>query len=91
MENLALIASGAGLTLAAAAVLTHDVAQELRHRRSTVGGNRETMLPIRWRTTLAFAMLAWAPLLLAVGLVCAAGPGGAGSGWHDPSLRTLPR
>jgi hypothetical protein len=82
MWNTLLITSGVGLTLGAAVILTHDVAQELRHQRSA-GGNAPpaTMLRIRWRTTLAFAMLAWAPLLLALGLLvsaCGAGPGGIG-------------
>ena len=82
MWNTLLITSGVGLSLGAVTILTHDVAQELRHRRE-VGGNAQAapMLPIRWRTTIAFAMLAWAPLLLALGLlVSACGAGRAGLG-----------
>lgn len=67
-----LIASGISLTLTAAGVLTHDVAQELQHRRATASQGIPPVavaLPMRWRTTAAFALLGWAPLLLAVGVL----------------------
>lgn len=79
-----LISSGIGLTLTAAGILAHDVAQELQHRR-TLGAQgilpMAAMLPMRWRTTVAFALLAWAPLLLAAGLLlCACTTSGANGG-----------
>jgi hypothetical protein len=82
MWNTLLITSGVGLSLGAVTILTHDVAQELRHRRSAGGDAPPApMLRVHWRTTLAFAMLAWAPLLLALGLlVSACGAGRAGIG-----------
>lgn len=79
-----LISSGIGLTLTAAGILTHDLAQELQHRR-TLGAQgilpMAAMLPMRWRTTVAFALLAWAPPLLATGLLlCACTTLGASRG-----------
>lgn len=67
-----LIASGISLSLTAAGILTHDVAQELRHRRALASQGIlpvAVVLPMRWRTTAAFAVLAWAPLLVALGVL----------------------
>lgn len=73
MQNTTLlIAGGLSLTLTAAGILTHDVGQELRYRRAMASQGilpLAVMLPMRWRTTAAIGVLAWAPLLLALGLL----------------------
>lgn len=67
-----LIVGGVSLTLAAAGILTYDLARELQHRRALASRGilpAAIVLPIRLRTTVAFVLLAWAPLLLAMGLL----------------------
>ena len=67
-----LMTSGIGMILAAVGILSYDVYLELRYRRAMATAGPDQRLPIaqmRWRTSLALAMLAWAPLLLALSIV----------------------
>jgi len=64
--------SGIGMILAAVGILSYDVYLELAYRRAMAPTGPDQRLPIsqmRWRTSLALAMLAWAPLLLALSIV----------------------
>ena len=66
-----LMTLGIGMILVAAAILGHDLYLELKHRRaltSPEGDPLPSALPIRWRTSLALAFLAWAPMLLALSI-----------------------
>jgi regulator of protease activity HflC (stomatin/prohibitin superfamily) len=63
-----LMSLGVGMILVAAAILSHDLYLELKHRRAlaTPGdGPIPPALQVRWRTGLALVFLAWAPMLLA--------------------------
>lgn len=61
---------GVGLMLAAVGILTYDLALELRYRRAfaLTEGRLPEIPKARWRTAVAFAMLGWAPILIALGL-----------------------
>ena len=65
-----LMAGGIGMILTAAAMLGYDLYLELLYRRAQAAGGpfRETP-DIRWRGSLALAMLAWGPILLSLGIV----------------------
>ncbi|HVI07132.1 MAG TPA: SPFH domain-containing protein [Candidatus Binatia bacterium] len=67
-----LMACGISMTAAALGILIYDLYRLMLYRRllETPGG-AVTAAPvgIRWRTSLALAMLAWGPLLLAFSLV----------------------
>jgi hypothetical protein len=65
-----LLMSGIAMVLAAVGILTHDLALEIRYRSAfamSVGPIPAIPKP-RWRTAAAFAMLGWAPLMIAIGL-----------------------
>ena len=67
-----LIACGVGMMIAAVCILTYDLYRELLHRRAleTPGGAiGAAPVVVRWRTSLALAMLAWGPLLVAFSMV----------------------
>jgi len=66
-----LMAGGVGMILAAAAILTYDLAKELQYRNLVDDpGVPPAARPIvRWRTTLVFGLLAWAPILIALSIV----------------------
>jgi hypothetical protein len=66
----ALLISGIGMVLAAVGILTHDLALELRYRNAfaTNVGPIPAIPKPRWRTAAAFAMLGWAPLMIAIGV-----------------------
>ena len=67
------LAGGIGMILAAIGILTYDLSMEIRYRRAALaagdGGVLPTAPPMRWRTAIAFAMLAWAPILIALSIV----------------------
>jgi hypothetical protein len=65
----ALLMSGIGMVFVAVAILTHDLALEIRYRSAftTNVGPIPAIPRPRWRTAAAFAMLAWAPLMIALG------------------------
>src|SRR6266850_357750 len=66
-----LITGGVGMILIALGILAYDLTMELQYRRAMAGG--VAPLPVipklRWRTTMALAMLAWAPILIALSIV----------------------
>src|SRR5271166_4566974 len=67
-----LITGGLGMIFAAVCILTYDLYREMLYRRAleTPGGAAGTApVVVRWRTSLALAMLAWGPLLLAFSIV----------------------
>ncbi len=67
-----LIACGVGMMIAAVCILTYDLYRELLYRRAleTPGGAiGAAPVVVRWRTSLALAMLAWGPLLVAFSMV----------------------
>jgi regulator of protease activity HflC (stomatin/prohibitin superfamily) len=69
--------SGIGMILVAAGIVIYDVYLELQYRRALAeeGARPEGAVPLpvqphmRWRTALAFALLAWAPILVALSIV----------------------
>jgi regulator of protease activity HflC (stomatin/prohibitin superfamily) len=67
-----LMICGLGMIFGAACILAYDLYRELLYRRAleTTGG-AVTVQPVtwRWRTSLALAMLAWGPLLVAFSIV----------------------
>ena len=66
-----LMTLGIGMILVGAAILSHDLYLELKHRRAlaTPGeGPLPPAPPIRWRTGVALVFLAWAPMLLALSI-----------------------
>jgi len=67
-----LIAVGLGMIFAALSILSYDLYLELLYRRalSQAGTEPAPARPqLRWRTSLALAMLAWGPLLVAFSIV----------------------
>ncbi len=67
-----LITCGVGMMIAAVCILTYDLYRELLYRRAleTPGGAvGAAPVVVRWRTSLALAMLAWGPLLIAFSIV----------------------
>jgi len=70
-----LIAGGLGMMVAAAWILAYDLYREMLYRRAmeTPGGAvAAEPVVVRWRTSLALAMLAWGPLLVASSIVIVA-------------------
>jgi regulator of protease activity HflC (stomatin/prohibitin superfamily) len=69
-----LVTCGFGMLAAAAGILAYDLYFDLLYRRRlSVAAEGAIALPpphpVRWRTGLALALLAWAPLLIALGIV----------------------
>jgi len=65
-----LMAGGVGMMIVAVCILAYDLYREVLYRRAS--GRLEvaaTPVVLRWRTSLALAMLAWGPLLLAFSIV----------------------
>ena len=69
-----LLSAGIAMFVIAAGILTYDAYlliawQRRRLNPDPAAGAPESAPPIRWRTSIAFAMLAWAPLLISAGIV----------------------
>ncbi len=67
-----LMLGGIGMIVAAAGILAYDVYLEMKYRRSLATANAGPLPPapqIRWRSSLALLLLAWGPILLALGIV----------------------
>lgn len=67
-----LMSGGVGMLLFAVGILTYDVYLELQYRKALAAagpGPLPRVPEIRWRTSIALAMLAWAPILLAMSIV----------------------
>ncbi|MBV8052810.1 MAG: hypothetical protein JOZ80_16605 [Acidobacteriaceae bacterium] len=66
-----LLTCGVAMIAAAAGILIYDLRREWQHRLALAAGTPEppSAPPVRWRTSLALVLLAWGPILLAVGIV----------------------
>lgn len=67
-----LITGGLGMILVAMGILAYDLYRELIYRRALSAAPTASLPPLpqlRWRTSLALALLAWGPLLLAFSIV----------------------
>jgi hypothetical protein len=63
-----LLVVGLGMFVIAAAIVVNDAWLLLRYRRRVAKGVLVMEPePIRWRTTIALACMAWAPLVIALG------------------------
>ncbi len=66
-----LMAGGFGMILIAAAILGYDLYLNLQYKRALAvpGATVPPIHTVRWRTGLALALLAWAPMLIALGII----------------------
>lgn len=67
-----LMLGGIGMILIAASILGYDLYLEMNYRRALAVAGPAPLRAVphlRWRTSLALAMLAWAPILLALSIV----------------------
>jgi regulator of protease activity HflC (stomatin/prohibitin superfamily) len=67
-----LIFGGLGMIATAVGILLYDVRRDWLHKIATSGGTQETLVPapeIRWRVSLALFLLAWGPIILALGII----------------------
>jgi len=67
-----LMMGGIGMILVAVGILTYDGILEMHYRRAVAAGGLEPLPEnpqMRWRAGLALALLAWAPILLALSIV----------------------
>jgi regulator of protease activity HflC (stomatin/prohibitin superfamily) len=67
-----LMTGGLGMMIATVCILTYDLYREVLYRRAleTPGGTVSAApVVVRWRTSLALAILAWGPLLVAFSIV----------------------
>src|SRR5438128_8013782 len=64
-----LTSGGIAMMVIAAGILAYDFYLEIRHRQATPEAAPTAAPHIRWRTSLALALLAWGPLLIAAGIV----------------------
>ena len=67
-----LMTGGIGMILVAVGILAYDLSMEIRYRRAVLAAGTGTLPAaphLRWRMAIAFAMLAWAPILIALSIV----------------------
>lgn len=67
-----LMTGGVGMILVALGILAYDLTMEVQYRRAMAaggGGPLPAIPKLRWRTSMALAMLAWAPILIALSIV----------------------
>ena len=64
-----LIVCGVGMIIAALGMLIYDLYREVLYRRRATEALPGAVPVVRWRTSLALAMLAWGPLLVAFSIV----------------------
>jgi regulator of protease activity HflC (stomatin/prohibitin superfamily) len=63
---------GIGMIAVAAGILAYDLYLEIKYRRALAVASAGPLPPIprvRWRSSLALVLLAWGPILLALGIV----------------------
>jgi regulator of protease activity HflC (stomatin/prohibitin superfamily) len=61
---------GVGMIAVAAGILLYDIYREVQHKQALAAGTVELKMPqMRWRTSLALALLAWGPIVLSLGIV----------------------
>jgi regulator of protease activity HflC (stomatin/prohibitin superfamily) len=65
-----LLWGGVGMIAIAAGILIYDLRREWQLKLAAASGAPQAPLPqIRWRASLALALLAWGPILLALGIM----------------------
>jgi regulator of protease activity HflC (stomatin/prohibitin superfamily) len=66
-----LISGGLGMILLAVSILAYDSYREILYRQAVKNSDAGAVPPaqLRWRTSLALALLAWGPLLVAFSIV----------------------
>jgi regulator of protease activity HflC (stomatin/prohibitin superfamily) len=67
-----LMSGGVGMMVVAAAMLTYDIYLEVQYRRAMAVATTTPLPPVphaRWRPALALGLLAWGPILFALGIV----------------------
>jgi regulator of protease activity HflC (stomatin/prohibitin superfamily) len=82
---------GIGMIVVAAGILAYDIYLEMKYRQAlaVAGAGRLPPLPrIRWRSSLALVLLAWGPIVLALGIVVV--PSGMAGVRVSQSSGTLP-
>jgi regulator of protease activity HflC (stomatin/prohibitin superfamily) len=68
----ALIVGGLAMMAAALGILIYDLRRESQYQLAAASGTAANLAPvpqIRWRASLALALLAWGPIILAMGIV----------------------
>jgi regulator of protease activity HflC (stomatin/prohibitin superfamily) len=83
--------SGIGMITVAAGILAYDIYLEMKYRQVLAVASAGPLPPVpqmRWRSSLALALLAWGPILLALGIVVV--PSGMGGVRVSQSSGTLP-
>jgi regulator of protease activity HflC (stomatin/prohibitin superfamily) len=75
MLKYLLMTGGLGMIVAAVSILTYDLYRGVAYRRALATAGTMPLPPapqLRWRASLALALLAWGPLLLAFSIVVVA-------------------
>lgn len=83
-----LLAGGLGMILGSVALLAHDWYLEINYRRPLGSEAPIPVRAIRWRVAVALALLAWGPILIALGIVVV--PSGMGGVRVSQTRGTLP-
>jgi regulator of protease activity HflC (stomatin/prohibitin superfamily) len=85
-----LLLGGAGMIATVIAMLARDVFLLIRHNQAATGEGAPAAIPpaVGWRVPLALALLAWGPILLAMGIVVV--PSGMGGVRVSQTSGTLP-
>jgi len=82
---------GIAMIAVAAGILIYDLYRELQYKRMLAAGGTGSLPPqptVRWKISLALALLAWGPILLALGIVVV--PSGMGGVRVSQTSGTLP-
>jgi regulator of protease activity HflC (stomatin/prohibitin superfamily) len=82
---------GIGMIAVAAGILAYDIYLEMKYRQALAVAGAGTLPPmpqVRWRSSLALALLAWGPIVLALGIVVV--PSGMAGVRVSQSSGTLP-
>src|SRR5579864_5919220 len=85
-----LLCGGIGMIVAAIAILTRDLYFEMKYRQSLAAGAApmNARPEIHWRNSVALALLAWGPILLALSIVVV--PSGMGGVRVSETSGTVP-
>ncbi len=82
---------GIGMITVAVGILAYDIYLEMKYRQALAAPGTEPLPPaphVRWRGSLALALLAWGPIVLALGIVVV--PSGMAGVRVSQSSGTLP-
>ncbi|HZQ22483.1 MAG TPA: SPFH domain-containing protein [Terriglobales bacterium] len=79
---------GLAMIVTAIGILTYDLYQQMPYRRQPPEGASLAAPAVRWRISMALAMLAWAPLLLALSIIVV--PSGMGAVRISQTSGTVP-